>query len=74
VTTPKCGAAELLVEGESGYIRDALDVAGIAEAIERLEPRAGRALGAAARAAVLPYSPPAMAEAYLALYRRLLRR
>jgi len=74
VTTPRCGAAELLREGESGYVRDALDVAGLAHAIERLEPPAGRALGEAARAAVLPYSPAAMAEEYLALYRRLLRR
>lgn len=74
VTTPRCGAAELLREGESGYIRDALDVAGLAHAIERLEPPAARTLGEAARAAVLPYSPAAMADAYLALYRRLLRR
>ena len=74
ITTPRCGAAELLREGESGYIRDALDVAGLAHAIERLEPPAARTLGEAARAAVLPYSPAAMADAYLALYRRLLRR
>ena len=74
LTTPRCGAAELLREGESGYIRDALDVPGLAEAIERLEPPACRVLGEVARAAVLPYTPAAMAEEYLALYRRLLRR
>jgi len=74
VTTPQCGAAELLREGESGYVRDALDVAGLAEAIDRLEPPACIALGEAARAAVLPHTPEAMAEEYLALYRRLLRR
>ncbi len=74
LTTPKCGAAELLTEGESGYIRDALDVPGLAEAMDRLEPPACAVLGGAARAAVLPYSPEAMAEEYLALYRRLLRR
>jgi len=55
-------------------VRDALDVAGLAHAIERLEAPAGRVLGEAARAAILPYSPAAMAEEYLALYRRLLRR
>ena len=74
VTTPTCGAAELLQEGKSGYVRDALDVPGLAEAIDRLEPPSGRALGEAARAAVLAYSPAAMAEEYLALYRRLLHR
>ena len=74
ITTPKCGVAELLREGESGYVRDALDVAGLAEAMDRLEPPGGRAMGEAARAAVLPFSPQAMAEEYLALYRRLLRR
>jgi UDP-glucose:(heptosyl)LPS alpha-1,3-glucosyltransferase len=72
VTTSKCGAAELIAEGESGYVRDALDIAGIAEAIDRLEPGAASRMGEAARAAVAPFTPQAMAEAYLALYRRLL--
>src|SRR4030095_7675249 len=27
VTTPKCGTAELVREGENGFVRDALDVA-----------------------------------------------
>jgi UDP-glucose:(heptosyl)LPS alpha-1,3-glucosyltransferase len=74
VTTRKCGAAELLAEGASGFVRDALDVDGIAEAIDRLEPGTARRMGEAARAAVLPCTPEAMAEEYLALYRRLLRR
>jgi UDP-glucose:(heptosyl)LPS alpha-1,3-glucosyltransferase len=74
VTTPKCGAAELLIEGESGFVRDALDVAGLAEAIGRLEPGIAARMGAAARAAVERYTPEAMADEYLALYRRLLRR
>jgi UDP-glucose:(heptosyl)LPS alpha-1,3-glucosyltransferase len=74
VTTPKCGAAELLAEGESGFVRDALDVAALAEALGRLEPGIAARMGAAARAAVERYTPEAMAEEYLALYRRLLRR
>ena len=74
VTTPKCGAAELLVEGESGHVRDALDVAGIARAIDALAGGGARAMGERARAAVEAYTPEAMAREYLALYERLLRR
>lgn len=74
VTTRKCGAAELLEEGESGFIRDALDIAGIAEAIDRLDPATAARLGARARSRVEPFTPRAMAAQYLALYQRLLPR
>ena len=74
VTTPKCGAAELLREGETGFVRDALDVAGMAAALAALDPARARAMGAAAREAITPFSPQAMAQEFLALYRRLLRR
>jgi UDP-glucose:(heptosyl)LPS alpha-1,3-glucosyltransferase len=74
VTTPRCGAAELLEDGVSGYVRDALDVAGLAQAIDRLDLASARAMGAAARAAVEPFTPQAMAREYLALYERLLAR
>lgn len=74
VTTFKCGAAELLAEGESGFVRDALDVAGLAEAMDLLDPPAARRMGEAARQAAAPFTPEAMAAEYVALYRRLLRR
>ena len=74
VTTPRCGAAELLREGESGFVRDALDIAGLAEALDRLDPTTARRMGAAAREAVAPLTPEAMARDYLALYERLLHR
>ncbi|HYC34817.1 MAG TPA: glycosyltransferase family 4 protein [Usitatibacter sp.] len=74
VTSRKCGVAELLREGESGFIRDALDVAGLAEALDSLDPPAAARMGAAAREAVAPYTPEAMAAEYLALYQRLLHR
>ena len=67
-------AAELLVEGESGFVRDALDVAGIASVLDQLEGGVAHRVGAAARAAVEHYTPAAMARKYLDLYRRLLRR
>jgi UDP-glucose:(heptosyl)LPS alpha-1,3-glucosyltransferase len=74
VTSRKCGVSELIVEGESGFVRDALDVAGIAEAIARLEPPVAQRMGEAARAAVAALTPAAMAGQYEALYTRLIRR
>jgi UDP-glucose:(heptosyl)LPS alpha-1,3-glucosyltransferase len=74
VTTPSCGAAEIVREGENGFLRDALDVAGLAEALDRLDPPSAARLGAAAAEAVKPFTPESMAQEYLALYARLLAR
>jgi UDP-glucose:(heptosyl)LPS alpha-1,3-glucosyltransferase len=74
VTTPKCGAAELLAEGRSGFVRDALDAKGLAAAIDSLDEASALAMGLAARQAVAPHTPEAMAREYLELYARLLRR
>lgn len=72
VTSTKCGAAEIVAEGESGFVRDALDVGGLAECLDRLDPATARRLGRAARDAVAPLTPEAMGREYLALYERLL--
>ncbi len=74
VTSPKCGVAELLAEGRSGFVRDALDVAGMAEAIAPLDEDSARRMGEAARAVAEPFTPEAMAREYLSLYERLLHR
>jgi UDP-glucose:(heptosyl)LPS alpha-1,3-glucosyltransferase len=74
VTTTRCGAAEIVREGETGFVRDALDIAGLAEALSRLDPASAARLGANARDAVAPFTPQRMAQEYLALYRRLLHR
>jgi UDP-glucose:(heptosyl)LPS alpha-1,3-glucosyltransferase len=74
VTTTKCGAAELVRNGLSGHVRDALDVAAIAADLDATGPEQGRAMGELARAAVEPYTPDRMAREYLALYERLLHR
>jgi UDP-glucose:(heptosyl)LPS alpha-1,3-glucosyltransferase len=74
VTTPLCGAAELIADGESGFVRDALDVPGLAAAIDRLDAASAAAMGEHARAAVAAHTPAAMAAEYLALYGRLLHR
>ncbi len=72
VTSTKCGAAEIVREGETGFVRDALDVSGIAQCLDRLDPVVSRRLGEAARDAVAALTPEAMAGEYLALYGRLL--
>lgn len=74
VTTPQCGVAELIEEGRTGFVRDALDTAGMAQAIAALDGGAARSVGLAARAAIAPYTPESMAQEYLDLYRRLLHR
>lgn len=74
ITTSHCGVAELLSPA-SGHVVDPFDVAALAAAMEDLT-RTGhaRALGAAARQAVEPYSLERMTDEYLALYARLLGR
>lgn len=74
ITSTKCGVAELLREGRSGFVRDALDVPGMAAAIDSLDPRTAGTVGYGARQAVSAYTPQAMAGEYLALYERLLNR
>jgi len=74
VTTTRCGAAEVVTEGETGFVRDALDVAGLADALARLDPASAARMGAAARDAVAGFTPEAMGAQYLALYQSLLHR
>jgi UDP-glucose:(heptosyl)LPS alpha-1,3-glucosyltransferase len=74
VTSTRCGAAELLAQGESGYVRDALDVPGMAADLDALDRGVARQMGSNARAAVEAYTPDRMAREYLALYERLLHR
>jgi UDP-glucose:(heptosyl)LPS alpha-1,3-glucosyltransferase len=74
VTSLHCGASELLAEGETGFVRDALDVPGIAAALGELDPASAARMGANARDAVSPLTPERMAGEYLSLYRRLLHR
>jgi UDP-glucose:(heptosyl)LPS alpha-1,3-glucosyltransferase len=72
VTSPKCGAAEIIEEGESGFVRDALGTAALAEALDQLDPTTARRMGANARDAIAALTPEAMGREFLALYERLL--
>lgn len=73
LTSTKSGAAELIEPGANGEVADALDVPGIAAALERL---AGAADDAArvecARASVATLSLDALAGELIALYRALI--
>lgn len=72
ITSTTCGVAELLSPA-SGHVVDALDEAALAAAMtDLLRPEHARAMGAAARRAVEPYSLERMTDDYLALYARLL--
>ena len=74
LTTPACGAAEFITEGVNGYVRDALDVDGLAQALARLaDPAQAASMRTAARASVAHLSLDAMAQQLLALYRSLVR-
>lgn len=81
LTTPACGAAELVQEGINGFVRDAADVDGLAAGMTRLARQAPSGtqlgaqsghMGAAARASVEHLSLDAMAQRLLTLYRSLL--
>ncbi|MGB0126998.1 MAG: glycosyltransferase family 4 protein [Rhodocyclaceae bacterium] len=74
VTSDSCGAAELVDPGRNGYVCDALDVAGLARALDALcGPGVAESLRAAARRTAEPLSICAMAERLGGLYRQLLR-
>lgn len=74
LTSTTCGAAELLHDGENGWVVEALDPAGWSRALgEWLAARpAWPVLSAAARASAEPLHLAGMADALLARYRTLL--
>ena len=73
VTSAKCGAAELIIEHEAGFVCPARDIDSLAWHMMTLtDARARATLGARAREAVLPLTPPAMTLQLVLLYRDLL--
>ena len=73
ITSTKSGAAEILEHGKTGYVCDALDVAGFSSAIDALANRERRlAMGVAARQIAEGFSVEAMTTRLLDLYRRLM--
>jgi UDP-glucose:(heptosyl)LPS alpha-1,3-glucosyltransferase len=71
ITSSNCGAAEFIVEGDNGFVCDALDIAALADRMGRIEPEAARTMGERARAGVAGLGLATMAERLMALYASL---
>jgi UDP-glucose:(heptosyl)LPS alpha-1,3-glucosyltransferase len=72
VTTPQCGTAEIIDEGVSGFIVDALAVDKLAQRLVRLAGPAAQEMGRRARERALGFGVEKMAEQFIELYRGLL--
>jgi UDP-glucose:(heptosyl)LPS alpha-1,3-glucosyltransferase len=73
VTSSKSGAAEIIENGRTGYVCDALDIDGFAAAFRAFADREKRlAMGVAARALAERFSISEKTRELLELYRRLL--
>lgn len=74
VTTPSCGAAELIRAGDNGYVCDALDLAQLADRMDMLAlPGAAARMAQPARDSAAHLSIDATATQLTELYRRLFR-
>lgn len=74
ITSRRCGAAELVAAHDAGFVCDAHDVEAFAASMQSLMQASLRVRqGAAAREAILPLTPQAMAQELVALYERLLQ-
>ena len=73
ITSTKCGAAELVLEHDAGYVCPARDIDALAGHMTTLtDPQVRGPMGARARDAVLPLTPAAMTLQLAFLYRDLL--
>nr|CRH05065.1 Glycosyl transferase, group 1 [Candidatus Magnetococcus massalia] len=73
ITSHKSGAQDLIVQGESGLVGDALDQAFLTDAMEQLcDPQICLDWGAAGREIIAPITLDAMAGRMVALYESLL--
>jgi UDP-glucose:(heptosyl)LPS alpha-1,3-glucosyltransferase len=71
VTTRQCGTAEIIDDGVSGFIVDALAVEDLALRLARLASPEAQEMGRRARERALGFSVDKMAGQFLALYRAL---
>lgn len=72
ITSRQCGAAELLVEGKTGWSRDALDTDGFARIMASVDPATCRRMGHEARKLAEQFPLSEMAAQMTALYRQIL--
>ncbi|WP_374339622.1 glycosyltransferase family 4 protein [Leeia sp.] len=74
LTSPNCGAAELIRNGDNGYVCDALDVETLHKHMHTLLDAAlSQRMGAHAQQTVAHLTPDFMATQMVALYRQLLQ-
>lgn len=74
ITSFTCGGAEFIVDGEQGYVCDALDVTALTTAANAITVRTlDSRMGDAARERVLPCSPQRLAGQLHALYQQVLQ-
>ena len=72
LTSPTCGIASRIIEGENGFVVDALDVDTLARRIDTLAtPGKAERMRAAARASVIDLDLDTLAGKLLSLYERL---
>ena len=73
ITSTGCGGAEFIREGQEGFVRDALDLKGLNQAINALSTLTVDArMGEAARRRIEPYSPQHLAHSLTSLYQQVL--
>jgi UDP-glucose:(heptosyl)LPS alpha-1,3-glucosyltransferase len=72
ITSASCGAAELIVEGQNGYVCDALDIEALADRMQRMRPQVAEDLGRRARERSLEFDLGTMVGKLVRLYESLL--
>ena len=73
ITSTTCGGAEFISQGEEGFVCDALDIGGLAEAVSQLPcDHLSSRMSECARQRVLPYTPAALSQQLIDLYGRVL--
>jgi UDP-glucose:(heptosyl)LPS alpha-1,3-glucosyltransferase len=72
ITTRQCGTAEIIDEGASGFVVDALAIEELARRLDRLDGTLAQEMGRRARERAMGFGVGKMAEQFLALYRSLM--
>ncbi|MEG0279263.1 MAG: glycosyltransferase family 4 protein [Morganella sp. (in: enterobacteria)] len=73
ITSTTCGGAEFITQGEEGFVCDALDIDGLADAVAQLPcNHLNNAMSERARLRILPHTPAALSQQLIDLYGRVL--
>ena len=72
ITSTKCGGQEFIEEGKNGFVRDALDMPGLQQAVTQARKAGFEPLGRSARESVLPWNLETLSQNMVALYSRLI--